>query len=230
VTNWRAIVFDLDDTLYPERDYVLSGFRSVATWACETLVLDAEQCFSELTYLFEKGVRGNTFDLWLNANNLDPQLTSELVSVYRNHVPRIALPDNVKALLQSIRSVVEPKRPKLGIITDGFARAQLQKVRALQLEDYFDYILLTDLLGREYWKPHPRPFLEMKQWLGTSDRCVYIGDNPRKDFWGANSVGYSTIRVTYMNGDHAAYIPETSNDVADWVATSVTELSSLLLD
>ena len=30
MSGLHAIIFDLDDTLYPERDYVLSGFRAVA--------------------------------------------------------------------------------------------------------------------------------------------------------------------------------------------------------
>ena len=33
----RVAVFDVDDTLYLERDYVRSGFHAVATWAEETL-------------------------------------------------------------------------------------------------------------------------------------------------------------------------------------------------
>ena len=31
-TRRRAIVFDLDDTLYPERRFVESAYRAVATW------------------------------------------------------------------------------------------------------------------------------------------------------------------------------------------------------
>ena len=33
MSRLEAVVFDLDDTLYPEADYVLSGFQAVADWA-----------------------------------------------------------------------------------------------------------------------------------------------------------------------------------------------------
>ena len=32
LSSYEAIIFDLDDTLYPERAYVLSGFHAVAVW------------------------------------------------------------------------------------------------------------------------------------------------------------------------------------------------------
>ena len=32
----KAVIFDLDDTLFPERTYVLSGFRAVGDWISET--------------------------------------------------------------------------------------------------------------------------------------------------------------------------------------------------
>ena len=57
VPKWRAIVFDLDDTLYPERDYVLSGFRAIARWAAEHLRIPAEDGYRELAELFAAGVR-----------------------------------------------------------------------------------------------------------------------------------------------------------------------------
>ncbi len=56
----RAVVFDLDDTLYPERAYVLSGFHAVAAWAEEQLKIPRRLGFAELRQLFEDGVRGNT--------------------------------------------------------------------------------------------------------------------------------------------------------------------------
>jgi putative hydrolase of the HAD superfamily len=56
----RAVIFDLDDILYPERAYVLSGFHAVAAWAEEQLKIPRRLGFAELRQLFEDGVRGNT--------------------------------------------------------------------------------------------------------------------------------------------------------------------------
>ena len=84
----RGVVFDMDDTLYLERDYVRSGFHAVS----EQLP-DSGRAFSRLWEWFETGVRGDTFDRLLKA---EPQwatrvTTAALVNVYRSHRPQIEL-------------------------------------------------------------------------------------------------------------------------------------------
>ena len=74
---------------------------------------------------------------------------------------------------------------RLGLITDGPLAAQKAKVEALGLPDRFDVIILTDERGRDFWKPDPRAFREMADRLFLDPKsCVYVGDNPEKDFTG----------------------------------------------
>ena len=68
--RWRAVVLDLDDTLYPEEAYVRSGLRAVAARAQETLGIPAAEAEAELVALFERGARRDTFDRWLAARGL----------------------------------------------------------------------------------------------------------------------------------------------------------------
>ena len=48
----RAVICDLDDTLYPEREYVRGGFRAVSAWAQEHVGIPADEGFQELEVLF----------------------------------------------------------------------------------------------------------------------------------------------------------------------------------
>ena len=64
--KWKAIIFDMDDTLYPERHYVLSGFRAVAKWFEANYGVSYETSGQTLISLFNKGIRGNTFNIWLD--------------------------------------------------------------------------------------------------------------------------------------------------------------------
>jgi putative hydrolase of the HAD superfamily len=57
---FRALVFDLDDTLYPERDFVLSGFQAVSGWL--RLQGGVEGFYDRALATFERGVRGRIFD------------------------------------------------------------------------------------------------------------------------------------------------------------------------
>src|SRR3546814_13775930 len=88
-----VVVLDLDDTLYLERDYVRSGFKAVEQW----LALErAAAGFSDTCWrLFEGGHRGDIFDQGLLELGLDShaELVAQLVTVYREHHPDIALHD-----------------------------------------------------------------------------------------------------------------------------------------
>ncbi len=53
----KAVVFDLDDTLYPEKDYVMSGFSAVAEYAQAALKI--ERAKSELVKLYENSRAGD---------------------------------------------------------------------------------------------------------------------------------------------------------------------------
>ena len=66
----NVVLFDLDDTLYAERDYVFSGFEAVARWAEPRLGLPAKESSAELRRLFDCGVRGNTFNRWLESHQI----------------------------------------------------------------------------------------------------------------------------------------------------------------
>ena len=54
MTNIKAVIFDLDDTLYPERDYAFSGFRAVVG-ACADIIDDPGRAVAEMCRLFAIG-------------------------------------------------------------------------------------------------------------------------------------------------------------------------------
>ena len=99
MSNWHAIVFDLDDTLYLESKYVLSGFRAVADWLCPKIKEDRHAGYRQLEALFNAGVRGDTFNVWLAGYRLAPEdWITPLVEIYRDHTPRLEpLPGFVKS-------------------------------------------------------------------------------------------------------------------------------------
>lgn len=223
--GWQTIVFDLDDTLYPERDYVLSGFRAVATWAEAHLGIPAPKGFAELEALFAQGVRGHVFDRWLSAHGKpDPALIPQLVEVYRGHRPSLKPFDTVPELLAGLR-----RRHRLGIVSDGHLSVQQRKLDALQLGQYFDAVVFSDTWGRDAWKPSPRPFAEaLSRLSGTAESSVYVGDNPTKDFLGARQLGMFTIQLRLCEGEYCHLDPPTPQHAPDRVVTSIPGLHELL--
>ena len=195
-----CLVFDIDDTLYLERDYVRSGFEAVGLYAKYEYGIGglSTACWS----LFQAGVRGDTFDRALDVLEVTPPagLVSELIAIYRAHRPNIDLLDDATACLTRWR-----ERAFLGVVTDGSAIGQRAKIEALELDAFVDLIVVTAELGRAYAKPAPGAFALFETASGRrGGDCVYVADNPAKDFAGPHRLGWRTVRVKRPDGQHAA--------------------------
>jgi putative hydrolase of the HAD superfamily len=227
MTSLQAVVFDLDDTLYPERQYVESGFRAVAEWAHQHLGIPSHAGYAGLVTLFSQGVRGQTFDCWLERHGIvSKDAVAQLVRVYRTHAPALRPFPEVTPLLTALRH-----RHRLGLLTDGYVSVQQRKLDALGLEPYFDAVVFSDVLGRERsaWKPSLIPFRTTLERLGVkATAAVYVGDNPLKDFVGARHCGLGTIRLRLAGGVYNAFEPKDSAQAPDYTVTSWTHLRLLL--
>src|SRR5215472_12232974 len=200
VMSTLCVAFDLDDTLYLERDYIRSGFVAVGQWAAATLEI---KHYGEKAWaLFEQGVRGTIFNEALHSLDRAPEplLISKMVDIYRNHEPNICLLPDAVECLRSLRG-----RTIVGIITDGPLLSQRAKLRTLRLAEYCNLIVCTDRWGKEFYKPHPRAFEFIQTRAGRGDLAfTYVGDNPAKDFVGPRTLGWDTIRVRRKQGLHFA--------------------------
>lgn len=184
-----GVVFDMDDTLYLERDYVASGFRAVAA-----ALGDSDGTWFQFLWSgFEAGVRGSAFDRLLTAHPaLAGHSLDELVATYRMHRPDIGLPaTSARALLD-----LAAAGHALGLITDGPVASQTAKVEALGLADHIPTRILTGFWGPEYTKPHERSYREVSARLDLdAAQLVYVADNPAKDFLAPNRLGWKTVRL-----------------------------------
>jgi putative hydrolase of the HAD superfamily len=213
----RAVVFDIDDTLYLERDYVRSGFAAAGAWARTELgVADlGERAWD----IFEAGVRGRIFDEALVAcgTRADGAVVSRLVEVYRSHVPAIEPFPDVAAWLAG-----RPADVAVAVVTDGPLASQRAKAAALGLAAWADPIVFTADLGPGRGKPHPAAFVLVEEAMGVpGTACAYVADNPAKDFAGPRSRGWRTVRVRREGGLHAAVA---SGDDVDAEITALAEL------
>lgn len=225
MSGWQAIVFDLDDTLYPERQYVLSGFRAVAHWAEERFGWPARDSATEMRELFDQGERRHVFNRWLAAHGVEPTAwIPTLVGVYRRHSPRIHPYPCVRRLLGRLAASY-----RLGVVTDGYLEVQQRKMAALRLDGPFQAVVYSDAFGRDAWKPSPRPFRAVLDRLGVEpSRAVYVGDNPAKDFLGARRAGMRSVRIRHSGGLHHDVLPADAEHAPDWEIAELGELEPTL--
>jgi putative hydrolase of the HAD superfamily len=193
------VAFDLDDTLFLERDYVYSGFSAVGAWAERELGVRGlgESAWNA----FERGVRGTTFREALVDRGIEPtgEVVAQLVVVYRSHRPRINMLEDARACIDTLE-----KRALLAVVTDGPRESQRAKAEAMAADRWADPVVLTADLGPGASKPSPRAFATVEAATGRSGAaCAYVADNPLKDFAGPRSCGWLTVRVRREGSLHA---------------------------
>ncbi len=182
----RGVIFDLDDTLYPEKAYVRSGYRKIAEAFPEI-----PDMADELWQAFEEGRRA--IDYVLEAHGLATEENkAKALHIYRFQDPDIVLYPDVEVLLDRLE---RKTNKRIGILTDGRPEGQRAKLESLGLMGRIDTIVITDELGGiEYRKPNPAGFEKIQEMWGIPfAEMVYIGDNTKKDFKAPDKLGMKSI-------------------------------------
>ncbi|MGE7937946.1 HAD family hydrolase [Bacillus paramycoides] len=200
----KAIVFDMDDTLYKEKDYVVSGFKALDDWVKENY--KKTEFYDIAMRLFNSGERKQVFNKTLDKLNIDydEKLIGNLIEHYRFHKPDIQLLEEADWVLNNLIHSV-----KIGLISDGYLVAQERKINALKLKERVHSIILTDKFGKKYWKPSEIPYEKISRELQVPhQQCVYIGDNVSKDFITAKKLKWLTVHINREDGIYHNLIVE----------------------
>jgi putative hydrolase of the HAD superfamily len=178
-------VFDLDDTLFQEIDFLKSAYRHIAAQLRTRISCDL---YEEMLERYHK--KENVF-LWI-LNQYEKYLQDVDINwflhEYREHLPEIKLSKETAAFLQALKH----RKVPLGLITDGRSITQRNKLKALGIETYFLDIIISEEFGST--KPDPRNYQYFLEKY-PSKEFYYIGDNPAKDFIVPLQLGWKTICI-----------------------------------
>ena len=118
--------FDLDDTLYSELEFESSGIKFV---------------HNSLNIPLKNNVFVNNNWIQNLIADSNEQLTKDhILKLYRNHIPNITLYDDAKYFLEKLRL----RGIEMHLITDGRSITQRNKIRALDIEKYFNKIIISE--------------------------------------------------------------------------------------
>lgn len=188
-----VLVFDLDDTLYPEIDYVRSGMTYVCDRLIETLGVDLHEALGQAVAAGER----NWIGFLARESSLPASAVSSLLWIYRLHPPTLTLAPDCASLLDHLKHAGAP----VLVLTDGRSITQRLKLKALGLS-HLPTLISEDWGGAD--KRNPTRFREVmarfpnKAWL-------YVGDNPAKDFIVPRALGWRTVGV--KTGEHGIHQP-----------------------
>ena len=198
MTGIGAVLFDLDDTLYGQEEWLAGAWSAVAAAAPPNV--DRVHFHAALLRVAAEGSdRGRIINRALETVGAGGVPVAPLVAAFRRHAPdRLdPYPGTVDGL-NRLRATVP-----IALVTDGDPTIQRAKLDALGLFPLFDAVVFSDELGRRRRKPHPAPFLAAADALGVHpSRCLFVGDRPDKDVAGARAAGLAgAVRV--RTGEYA---------------------------
>ncbi len=215
-----VVVFDLDDTLYPEADYVDSGVRHVCA---QINSLCGINCYDAIQAHRLQDAKLDWLSLACELTGLKSTVKESLLWMYRLHLPAISLSENCSRSLEKIRSAALA----VAVLTDGRTVTQKFKLASLGLSHYPAYV------SEDYGslKPAPDRFQAIQKDF-PAEQYVYVADNVEKDFLGCKPLGWIGVG---MRGNRRNIYPQSTQNSPDtalpayWVS-SWEELIELLLN
>ncbi|MGM0167951.1 hypothetical protein IGI39_002963 [Enterococcus sp. AZ135] len=199
----KAIVFDLDDTLYRQELPVIAAIKTVFPQLMEKDLSKFYKLFRTISdQLYEQTKQKNKNSM-LEVNRLRLAKTMEtsfglkisddlVVSFESEYIQQL----NQICLAIPLRNVLKKltKTYKLGIISNGYPQRQELKLEALKIKEVIPNkkILISGKVGIE--KPDRRIFDRMAQILTIHEtrEIIYVGDNYKNDVMGAKQAGWKT--------------------------------------
>jgi putative hydrolase of the HAD superfamily len=186
----RALLLDLDDTLYPIARFRASGFMAVARHVARLRLLDECTARRALVSASRGSSRGRELDLLIARYRL-PLTVVELRSVMRAHRPTLRLPAATVTTLRRLR-----RTWRLAVVTNGMPAIQARKVAALGLERFVHTVVYAAEHGLGEGKPDGAAFVEALRRVDVSaDRAVAVGDDEFADVFGATRCGVRAVHT-----------------------------------
>jgi HAD superfamily hydrolase (TIGR01549 family) len=139
-----------------------------------------------------KTLRATRFEAVLQEFDIDdPRLVDELAETFgRIVIDRVELYPDVESALEELSR----RNYTMGLITNGPADLQREKINRLKLNRFFDKIVVGPEHGM--WKPMPLIFkLALNQLALEPKEAMYVGDSFAEDVLGARGVGLIAVLI-----------------------------------
>jgi len=205
----QAVLFDLDNTL-THRDLTAQAYsRYLAEYYAPALKQVESDKIIEIVRRIDNGgypkkellTHGSigasaAYALLQELSWLNPPTIDELAHFWFSQFGRFAVE---MPAAEQVLTQLKDEGYQLAIVSNGGHDTRLNTIRGLGIENYFDEIISSGLVG--FNKPQPEIFQITAERLGVQpSQCLYIGDHPINDVQGATEAG---MHALWMQGFHA---------------------------
>ncbi len=197
----KAVIFDIDGTLYSYDDAHAVAWKALCAYASEHLQMDAdtfhachktaqkivkERLGADCAALHDRQLR---YLVLLEENGKPLHHAIAMNDLYWNTL--IAAAEPTPGILDCLKALKE-NGFILGIGTDMTIDYQLKKLVSLQMLPYFDFIVSSEEVNVE--KPHVKLFACCAQKANVpAAECLFVGDNLKKDYYGSQNAGMESV-------------------------------------
>ena len=158
--NYSNIIFDLDNTIYDQKDFDYEVYTQLFNSSLlGKKLVDYKQT---MPYGYTK-----LFNDFLEKENIDKSV-KECVEFYRSYEPSLKETPSLLPFLSTFGT------SNLYLISNGYKKLQLSKIKALKLSSVFKKIIILDPLETKNLKPNPQAFLDLDI---VKEDSIYVGDN-----------------------------------------------------
>lgn len=184
----KAVLFDLDGTLL-NRDESLKIFAYKQYERLFDLIghIPKETYITRFIQLDSRGYvwKDKVYRQLVEEFGITKITSEELLDDYVNEFKHCCVPfDNLLSMLEELKK----RNMLIGMITNGYGQFQLDNIKALGIENYFQTILVSE--WEDVKKPDSQIFIRAAGKLGVlPNECVFMGDHPENDVQGATNVG-----------------------------------------
>ena len=188
----KAVLFDLDGTLL-NRDASVKLFIERQYERLNKLLnsIPKEKYISRFIQLDKRGYvwKDKVYQQLVYEFNIETITWEALLQDYMNEFKHHCVPfPNLINLLEKLKT----DHFVLGMITNGFGQFQMDNIKALEIEKFFDVILVSEWEGMK--KPNPQLFMSALEKLHVLPyESIFLGDHPENDVKGAQDVGMKGI-------------------------------------
>lgn len=214
----RSVLFDLDGTLL-NRDATLRAFCKAQCQKFQ-LPMTIDQYVERMVILDDNGyVRKEIVYAQMAAeSDFSKELEQLLFEDYMNHFQDFSVP--FEGLHETLGALKQQKF-RLGLITNGRHAGQQASIKALDIESYFDVVLISESEGMA--KPDAAIFERALNLLNVmAHESCYVGDHPTNDIEAARNVGLMTIWKKNQQ-----YIGVSADEVIDTLPELITLMGDI---
>jgi len=192
--NFKAVLFDIDDTLFNSslmsttaRRNAIRAFREAG------IEIDEDKGYAILKKIVKKygSNYGEHFNRFLEELEQKPHPKLIAAAVVAYHSTKLSLlrpfPDVVLTLLLLMKEM------KIGIVSDGIQEKQWEKLNYLGLQHFFETVIINE--NETNQKPGTYGFQKALNELGieNSAEVIYVGNSINRDVVGANRMGLVSV-------------------------------------